>query len=158
MKKLIATLCIVSALGAIAKPDKETTTPADEVVFTTENEGVTNNWTQADIQAALTLLNKKYQRDCVSPKGRTEWHGNVVQEIVDEDAETKTEIYEDGTSFVYAFRVKTPSQSVAQNNATLKTTVNTNGIPTSLAEARLRWAKNQETTNVVTKVVTAGEK
>lgn len=156
MKRLIVTFCIVSAFWASAKPeDKETTTPADEVVFTTENEGVTNNWTQADIQAALTLLNKKYQRDCESPKGRSAWHGNVTQEIIDEDTETKTEVYEDGTEFIYAFRVKTPAQQVADRNKSLN--VETNGVPKSLAEARLRWAKEQTTTNIVNITVKAGE-
>lgn len=129
----------------------------NKVVFTTQLEdGSTNTWTQADLVAALGLLNRKYHRDCESPKGRKAWHGRLAKEIIDEDAETKTEVHEDGTTFVYHYRKVTPAQAVKDHNSRL-TTVNTNGIPVSLARARLRYAEDKQTTNTVTQVLVAGE-
>lgn len=128
-----------------------------KVVFVTQLEdGSTNTWTQADLIAALGLLNRKYHRDCESPSGRKAWHGRLAQEIIDEDAETKTEVHEDGTTFVYHYRKVTPSQAVKDYNSRL-TTVKTNGIPASLARARLKYASDKQTTNTVTQVLVAGE-
>lgn len=129
----------------------------NKVVFTTQLEdGSTNTWTQADLVAALGLLNRKYHRDCEGAGGRISWHGRLTKEVVDEDAETKTEVYEDGTTFVYRYRKVTPSQAVKDHNSKL-TTVKTNGIPVSLARARLKYAADKQTTNVVNQVLIAGE-
>lgn len=129
----------------------------NKVVFTTLLEdGSTNTWTQADLVAALGLLNRKYHRDCEGAGGRKSWHGRLTKEVVDEDAETKTEVYEDGTTFVYKFRKVTPSQAVKDHNSRLPT-VKTNGVPPSLARARLARAKETQTTNTVIKVLVAGE-
>lgn len=128
----------------------------NKVVFTTQLEdGSTNTWTQADLVAALGLLNRKYHRDCESPSGRKAWHGRLAKEIIDEDAETKTEVHEDGTTFVYHYRKVTPSQAVKDYNS--KLSVTTNGIPASLAMARLKYASDKQTTNTVIQVLVAGE-
>lgn len=128
----------------------------NKVVFTTLLEdGSTNTWTQADLVAALGLLNRKYHRDCEGAGGRKSWHGRLTKEIVDEDAETKTEVYEDGTTFVYKFKKVTPQQAVKDYNS--KLTVNTNGVPQSLARARLKYAQDRATTNTVIQVLKAGE-
>lgn len=127
----------------------------DKVVFTTQLEdGSTNTWTQADLVAALGLLNRKYHRDCESPNGRKAWHGRLVKEIIDEDAETKTEIHEDSTTFVYRFKVVTPSQAVTDRNK--KLVANTNGVPARLAAARVQRVQEIQTTNVVNQVITSG--
>lgn len=128
----------------------------NKVVFTTQLEdGSTNTWTQADLVAALGLLNRKYHRDCESPSGRKAWHGRLAKEIIDEDSETKTEVHEDGTTFVYHYRKVTPSQAVKDYNSRL--TVNTNGVPASLARARLKYAEDKQTTNIINQVLIAGE-
>ena len=128
----------------------------NKVVFTTLLEdGSTNTWTQADLVSALGLLNRKYHRDCEGAGGRKSWHGRLTKEIVDEDAETKTEVYEDGTTFVYKFRKVTPQQAVKDYNNCLN--VKTNGVPASLARARLARAKEMQTTNTVSVVLVAGE-
>lgn len=128
----------------------------NKVVFTTQLEdGSTNTWTQADLVAALGLLNRKYHRDCEGAGGRKSWHGRLTKEVVDEDAETKTEVYEDGTTFVYKFKKVTPQQAVKDYNNRLN--VKTNGVPASLARARLKRAKEIQTTNTVTEVLVAGE-
>lgn len=125
-----------------------------KVVFVTQLEdGSTNTWTQADLVAALGLLNRKYHRDCESPNGRKAWHGRLAQEIIDEDAETKTEVHEDGTTFVYHYRKVTPSQAVKDYNSRLST----NGIPARLAAARLKCMQEKQTTNTVNQVFKAGE-
>lgn len=134
----------------------ETNDP-DKVVFTTQLEdGSTNTWTQSDLVAALGLLNRKYHRDCESPNGRKAWHGRLAKEIIDEDAETKTEVHEDGTTFVYKYKKITPSQAVKDHNSRL-TTVKTNGVPASLARARLARVREMQTTNIVSEVLVAGE-
>lgn len=125
------------------------------VVFTTlMADGSTNTWTQSDLVQALGLLNRKYHREIAAPAGRKEWHGRLVKEIIDEDAETKTEIHEDGTTFVYRFKVVTPSQAVTDSNE--KLVANTNGVPAALAAARLRRVQEIQTTNVVNQVITSG--
>ncbi|MBR2921485.1 MAG: hypothetical protein IKC27_09055 [Kiritimatiellae bacterium] len=158
MKKLL--IPIVALVAAISCADigemLESNDP-NKVVFTTQLEdGSTNTWTQADLVAALGLLNRKYHRDCESPSGRKAWHGRLAKEIIDEDAETKTEVHEDGTTFVYHYRKVTPSQAVKDYNSRL-TTVKTNGIPASLARARLKYAEDCATTNTVNHVLKAGD-
>ena len=157
MKKLI--IPIVALVATIALADigeiLESNDP-NKVVFTTQLEdGSTNTWTQADLVAALGLLNRKYHRDCESPSGRKAWHGRLTKEIIDEDAEAKTEVHEDGTTFVYKFKVVKPQQAVKDHNSRL-TTVKTNGIPVSLARARLKYASDKQTTNTVNQVLVAG--
>lgn len=125
------------------------------VVFTTlMADGSTNTWTQSDLVQALGLLNRKYHREIAAPSGRKEWHGRLVKEIINEDAGTKTEIHEDGTTFVYKFKAVTPSQAVTDRNK--KLTANTNGVPAALAAARLRRVQEIQTTNIVNQVITSG--
>lgn len=147
----IATIaCIVSCEGR-----GEVTT--NGVIFTTiKSDGTPNTWTQEDLVKALGLLNRKYHRDCENAGGRKAWHGKLTKEIVDEDAETKTEVYEDGTTFVYKFRKVTPTQSVKDYNSRLPT-VKTNGVPASLARARMARSQERQTTNTVIQVLIAGE-
>lgn len=158
MKKLIIPIIALVATIALADIGEmlESNDP-NKVVFTTQLEdGSTNTWTQVDLVAALGLLNRKYHRDCESPSGRKAWHGRLAKEIIDEDAETKTEVYEDGTTFVYKFKVIKPEQAVKDYNNRL-TTVKTNGVPESLARARLKYAQDRVTTNTVNHVLKAGE-
>ena len=127
----------------------------NKVVFTTQLEdGSTNTWTQADLVAALGLLNRKYHRDCETPSGRKAWHGKLKKEIVNTNDLTKTEVYEDGTTFSMPAKIVTPSQAVA--NANKNRLANTNGIPAKLAQARLLRAQEKATTNIVEKIITPG--
>jgi len=119
------------------------------------SDGTTNTWTQADLIAALQLINRKYHRDCESDAGRKAWHGKLVSQSVDTNTLTKTETYADGASFTFPFKQNTPEERVAAANAKLKTTM-TKGVPTALAAARLRREEEKATTNIVTKTVTVG--
>ena len=128
----------------------------DKVVFTTlKSDGSTNVWTQADLVAALGLINRKYHRDCETAAGRKAWHGKLKREIVNTNDLTKTEVYEDGTSFSLPAKIITPSKAVASANK--NRLANTNGIPAKLAQARLLRAQEKATTNIVEKIITPGK-
>ncbi len=52
---------------------------ADEVVATTLREdGTTNTWTMAELQAALGLMNRMYKREIGTDIGRRRWHGDRI--------------------------------------------------------------------------------
>lgn len=125
-----------------------------DVIFTTQySDGRTNTWTQADLVQALGLLNRKYHRDCENVGGRRAWHGKLKREIINTNDLTKTEVYEDGTSFTYKFKIKTPIQAVKDYNSRLST----NGVPARIAAARLKRMQEKQTTNTVNQVLKAGE-
>lgn len=128
--------------------------PTSNVVFTTEYaDGSPNQWTQEDLVKALGLLNRKYHRDCEKADGRRAWHGKLKKEIVNTNELTKTEVYEDGTSFTYKHKIITPAQAVKNYNNRLST----NGVPARIAAVRARRMKELQTTNVVNQVLKAGE-
>lgn len=157
MKKLMFMAVAVFATTTFADIGEmlESNDP-NKVVFTTQLEdGSTNTWTQADLVAALGLLNRKYHRDCETASGRKAWHGKLKREIVNTNDLTKTEIYEDGTSFSLPAKIITPSQAVATANK--PRLANTNGIPARLAQARMRRAQEKATTNIVEKIITPGK-
>jgi len=94
MKKLlIITIAFLSAFG----------NAEDNVVAATLREdGATNKWTQADLQDALGLMNRKYWRDMRTEGGRRKWHGGVKHSIRTNEITRiieRVETYDDG--FVY---------------------------------------------------------
>ena len=131
MKKLLL-LFLASLISLASLPD--------EVVITTLfADGSTNRWTQADLVAALQLLNRKYHRDVSTAAGRLAWHGRKVSESVDTNSLTKVSRYEDGTTFTDAAKVMTPLDDAKAQLARLqKRTMTTNGVPAALAAARKR--------------------
>ena len=150
------TVCIAAAIACAAAWTAKSDPIESDVVFVTlKADGSTNTWTQADLVAALGLLNRKYHRDCETASGRKAWHGKLKREIVNTNDLTKTEIYEDGTSFSIPAKIVTPSQAVATANKNRLAT--TNGIPARLAQARVLRMQEQSTTNIVTVVLEAGK-
>lgn len=124
------------------------------VVFTTQYaDGSPNQWTQEDLVKALGLLNRKYHRDCEKASGRKAWHGKLKKEIINTNEFTKTEVYEDGTSFTYKHKIVTPAQAVKDHNSRLST----NGVPARIAAARLKRMQEKATTNTVDVTLVAGE-
>ena len=100
------------------------------------------------------LLDAMYKRDIKTEAGREKWHGKkTAAPITDPTNMTRTTIYEDGKVFVDEVKVTTRADSVKQENAKLKTTVTTNGVPKILAEARLQQAKNKEPVEVTVRYV-----
>ena len=120
-------------------------------------DGSTNTWTQADLIAALQLMNRKYHRDCKLPAGRRNWHGSLVGQTVVTNGEmlVKTERHEDGTVFTFEAPYVPPAVSVSNANNRLKTTL-VNGVPKALAEARLKRLQEKEAVSNITVTVTAG--
>ena len=138
MKTLIVSiLASLAALSAI--PDEPV------VVTTLRADGTTNTWTQADLVAALQLLNRKYHRDIGTNAGREAWHGKRVgMPTTDPQRGCIVYRYEDGTVFEDRIEAKKPV-----------VTLSATGVPAALAAARQRRAANAATTNVVT--VTVGK-
>lgn len=92
--KLITTFAIVLGIAISAQAD------TNIVAQTLYADGTTNTWTQADLQQALGLMNRKYHRDMASEQGRTSWHGGVKKTIVTTNTTSGVieykKIYEDG--------------------------------------------------------------
>ena len=137
-----ATFADDSAAGASA-PDS----PETPIVTTLFDDGSTNTWTQADLVAALQLMNRKYHRDCQTENGRKAWHGKQLSKIADVESMESIETYEDGT--VFRLPAEPPKRQTPK-----QPTLNAKGVPTRLAEARARRQAEKATTNIVTVVVT----
>lgn len=148
--------CALALAPMAAVPDG--TNGVDVVVETLFSDGSTNTWTRPELVAALQLVNRKYHRDCETPKGRREWHGGLKLQTVATNGTTlvKTETHEDGQTFTFTAPYVPPSVAVSNANARLKTTL-TKGVPKALAAARLRRLQEQQTTNTVSVTVTAGQ-
>ena len=142
------TLLFLTALSFGLAPSSCVAEETPQTVAITLNEdGSTNTWTQADLVAALQLLNRKYHREVATPSGRQAWHGPTVREEVDLDRAVKLETHEDGVIFEIPFG--TPKK------ATPKTTLDESGVPPALKAARERREQEKATTNIVTVVTTA---
>lgn len=147
---LLATLAILptfadgDASPAVAAPSA--TSPDSPIVAQTLfSDGSTNTWTQADLIAALQLMNRKYHRDVETPSGRNAWHGALVAQVVDTNRLVKIERYADGTEFEFPFEPPRPKTPAPTKSST---------VPARLAEARARRQAERETTNTVNVVVT----
>ena len=80
MKKLLAIAIAAVMCGGYAD---------DPVVAATlRADGSTNTWTQADLQAALGLMNRMYWRDQETDAGRKRWHGERIGQYVLPTGET----------------------------------------------------------------------
>ena len=77
MKKiLLLTVAAVAAICAVTQADEPI------VAATIRADGSTNTWTQADLQAALGLMNRMYWRDQGTDAGRQKWHGERIGEYL----------------------------------------------------------------------------
>ena len=151
--KAIMLIVLLFFFAAIAQDGGTAADPAGgQVVATTLfSDGTTNTWTQADLLAALQLINRKYHRDCERADGRKAWHGKMRETVTTNDVGelVKQEIHEDGQTFTFTSRVVTAAASVAASNSRLTTTM-TRGVPSELAKARLRRAREKNTVSNVT--------
>lgn len=150
MKNIILALALALALSPCFAddPGSAVTAPSatDTVVTTLLSDGTTNTWSQADLVAALQLMNRRYHRDVETSSGRVAWHGKLDLQIIDTNNLVKIERYADGTEFVIPFeppKPKTPSPNAIYNSR----------VPARLAEARARRQAERETTNTVTVVI-----
>ena len=154
MKSSLAIISIL-LMSIVAFTDTKAQSGSDVIATTLFSDGRTNTWTQADLLAALQLINRKYHRDCERPEGRKAWHGTMREVITTNGEElVKTEIHEDGQTFTFRSRYIAPAVSVSNGNARLSTTM-TKGVPAALAEARRRRAQEKNTVSNVTIAVEA---
>lgn len=157
MKKSILAVALLIGFGAC--PVRSFADETNVVVTTLLDDGSTNTWTQADLVAALQLMNRRYHRDIQSESGRVAWHGRKTREVVDTNALVKVSYYADGMAFTDPAKLVTPAASVEASNAKLAKPVMTNGVPAKLAAARLRrQAEVAQGVSNVTVTVTAGGK
>lgn len=139
MRKLAIIAVLSACLGAFAQDAA--------VVTTLFSDGTTNTWTQADLVAALQLINRKYHRDCQGATGRQAWHGRMTETVTTNgDTLVKTEIHEDGTRFTFTAPYVPPAVAVSNANARLTRAVDADGVPKALKAARKR--RLQEVTTV----------
>lgn len=157
MKKPMYALAFFVATTAALLADDPAPDESPIVAQTLFSDGTTNTWTQADLIAALQLMNRKYHRDCERADGRRDWHGKLVGQSVTTNGETlvKTERHEDGTVFTFEAPYVPPAVAVSNANARLRTTM-VKGVPKALAEARLRREQEKASVSNVTVTVTAG--
>ena len=157
MKKAFLVMAAAAAFAASAEPaetNENVTTEAviSEVMQVIKDEG----WNAEDVADAIKSLRGLYLRDTATQEGRRRWHGQKTREVVNTNTLEKTTYYEDGTIFTDQAKVTTPAQAAQQQLARLPPPVMTNGIPTRLANARLRQRENSMTTNEVVVVLKAG--
>ena len=139
MKTVIAVFVFVLCVGIYA--DDPAPQAGGVVATTLFSDGSTNVWTQADLLAALQLINRKYHRDCETGSGRAAWHG-------------RTEYHDDGQTFTFTSRVVSAAVAVSNANSRLSTTM-TRGVPRELAKARMRRAQEKSVVSNVTVSVEA---
>ena len=150
MKKFLILSLLLASVVSLADGEESSPIIAETLLLN----GATNTWTQADLIAALQLMNRKYHRDVDnSLAGRQAWHGKLISQEIDEENEIKISTYEDGTQFIDKFTAQSPAREVEKSNAQLPRTLNTRGIPPALQEARVRREAEKATTNVVNNVI-----
>ena len=143
LASLIVSLYTIPALAAAADwahLDTET------VLETTLSDGSINTWTQADLVAALGLMNRKYHRDMKTESGRRAWHGNCTT-TNDFDRCVKVWFYDDG--FIYETPISAPKPKVeksleaaARRAAALA--AQTNGAPGKVAQIYAKRAAAED--------------
>ena len=157
MKTMKAIFLAVLGICIYADYADDPSTQTGAVVATTLfSDGSTNTWTQADLLAALQLINRKYHRDCERADGRKAWHGKMRETVTTNEVGelVKQEIHEDGQTFTFTSRYVTAAAAVSNANSRLTTTM-TRGVPSELAKARLRRAREKNTVSNITVTVEA---
>ncbi len=108
---------------------------------------------------ALRLQMSKYDLDMTTRSGRGSWHGKYIGEEIDTNTLEKVEIYSNTVSgAVWRYKMPFSKPSNRPVSSRPKYTFRTNGVPTSLAEARVRAAKELNDGPVVTNIVITNER
>lgn len=158
-KTLIITLCVLCLSAPLRETfaDEPATNTTPVVAETLFEDGSTNTWTQADLQAALGLLNRKYHREVKTEAGRVAWHGKRVSYREDPNTLTVVTTYADGTKFTDPFTVKKPASLEARMAAAKAVTAKRRAatMPPGLAATAAKRDESVATTNEVT--VTVGQ-
>ncbi len=164
MKRTTIATIALAAIAATAAPAQDAT-----VLTTLFSDGATNAWTQADLQAALQLTNRKYHRDMKTPQGRRSWHGEMTAQTIVNPADTNlaalVETYEDGYCHTNKFTRRaalTAEERAARVAANRRAraaalAAQTSGVPAAVTEARQTAVDNADAPTTTTNVtVTVG--
>ena len=155
---LIALAACAALIGQAAATNWNAATAAPVVAETLLADGTTNTWTQADLVAALGLLNLRYRRDIKTPAGRRAWHGaEVGQALLTNDAGRifMRRTYADGFTYDDAARRLTVQQIASNAVRRVQSQLPTNGVSPRVASRRAQSAANAELT-VTNVTVTVG--
>ena len=155
---LIALAACAALIGQAAATNWNAATAAPVVAETLLADGTTNTWTQADLVAALGLLNRRYRRDIKTPAGRRAWHGaEVGQALLTNDAGRifMRRTYADGFTYDDAARRLTVQQIASNAVRRVQSQLPTNGVSPRVASRRAQSAANAGTT-VTNMTVTVG--
>lgn len=155
---LIALAACAALIGQAAATNWNAATAAPVVAETLLADGTTNRWTQADLVAALGLLNRRYRRDIKTPAGRRAWHGaEVGQALLTNDAGRifMRRTYADGFTYDDAARRLTVQQIASNAVRRVQSQLPTNGVSPRVASLRAQSAANAGTT-VTNMTVTVG--
>lgn len=155
---LIALAACAALIGQAAATNWNAATAAPVVAETLLADGTTNTWTQADLVAALGLLNRRYRRDIKTPAGRRAWHGaEVGQALLTNDAGRifMRRTYADGFTYDDAARRLTVQQIASNAVRRVQSQLPTNGVSPRVASLRAQSAANAVTT-VTNMTVTVG--
>ena len=159
MKSTRSTLFTLLALFAVLIVELCSTYPllAEPIVMETLFEdGTTNTWTQADLKAALGLLNRKYHREVKTESGRVAWHGKRIKTEENTNTLAVVSTYADGTQFTDPFTVKRPASLEARMAAAKRAkAAQRMKLPPGLAEIEAQRDAAAQTTNEVTVIVEA---
>lgn len=132
---------------------------AEDMPIVTETlfeDGTTNTWTQADLKAALGLLNRKYHREVKTESGRVAWHGKRIKTEEDTNTLTVVSTYADGTQFTDPFNVRKPQSLEARMAAAKAAKAKQRAsMPPRLAAELAKRDEAAATTNEVTVIVEA---
>ncbi len=132
MRLLVATMLFCGVVAAASEPT---------VLATLFSDGSTNTWTQADLQSALQLTNRKYHRDMAKASGRIDWHGPVVRRVVETNDLKLVEYHEDG--YCHTNRWTSPA-TVSPAARSRQLAAETARRQRELAEARRKAARRAE--------------
>ena len=144
---------VPSAFSAAGHSSVEAAAPV--VAETLLADGTTNTWTQADLVAALGLLNRRYRRDIETESGRRAWHGReVTQTLLTNDTGklVMRKTYADGFTFDKAARRQTAQQVASNMAARVRASLPTNGVSPRVASLRTRAADAAETAEITVRV------
>lgn len=100
---------------------------------------------------AMQLNMTKYDMDMRTDSGRRAWHGRMIREVVDTNALTKVQVYSnDVTGAIWKYRM--PFKPVGVKVYPSQRVAHTNGVPSRLAEARIRRAAEVNNGPVTTNI------
>lgn len=152
---LIALAACAALIGQAAATNWNAATAAPVVAETLLADGTTNTWTQADLVAALGLLNRRYRRDIKTSAGRRAWHGaEVGQALLTNDAGRifMRRTYADGFTYDDAARRLTVQHIASNMAARVRASLPTNGVSPRVASLRARAADTPENVEITVKV------